>query len=297
MTTTRQVIDRTLGHLLRGRREQRNRLATTVNNVETTYVFTYDLGGITPGARVSIGLEDHWVWATTPASKSATVQRGDGGSTPAIHTASDLVQVNPQYSRYDVVLAVNEELGDLSSPVNGLFQLLAIDLTYDSAVRGYDLAGVTSFLDVYELRWKSTDTTSKRWPLIRTWNISRKMAAAEFASGTAIFIPGAEHGQTIRLRYKAGFTALSTTDETQVVETVSGLHAEAVDILSLGAALRLAAGRPIPRAASNVQGDTRRGEEATTGDMVTSMAAIRALRQTRIQAEAARLAQAYPEGL
>lgn len=294
MVALSSVIDRTLSHLDHGR-TARNKLATSVNSSATSIVTTYDLGGITPGSRISIGLEDMHVFATDPDVKTATVERGDGESVGAAHTAGDVIMVGPEFSRFDVVQAVNEEIAELSSPARGLFQMLAVDLTYNAAVSGYDLTGVAStLLDVYELRFEQTGP-SAHWPLITDYDLARNMATSEFASGTAIFLfQGAQAGQTIRVRYKAKFSQLGTTDETQVVETVTGLSESGCNILAYGAAARLAAGRAMRRASFDAAGNTRRAEEVSTQDTLISVQGLLRQRDIAVQAEAARLGKQYP---
>lgn len=294
MTALSSIVDRTLSHLDHGR-TARNKLATTVNSSATSVVTTYDLAGITPGSRISIGLEDMYCFATDATVKTATVERGDGESVGAAHTAGDVIIVGPEFSRFDVVQAVNEEIAELSSPARGLYQMLAVDLTYSAAVAGYDLAGVAAtFIDVYALSFKQSGS-SAYWPSITEFSVERNMAASEFASGSAIFLfQGGSSGQPIRVRYRAKFTQLGTTDETQVVETVTGLSESGCNILAYGAAARLAAGRAMRRASFDAQGNTRRAEEVSTQDTLISVQGLLRQRDVAVQAEAARLGRQYP---
>lgn len=294
MTTLGTIIDRTLAHVQRGR-TARNKLAANVSSSATSWTFTYDLDRIKPGSRLSIALEDAYVWETDDTAKTATVERGDGESVGAAHTSGDVVCVDPEWSRFDALQAINEELAELSSPQRGLYQMLTVDLTYNAAVQGYDLTAVSdTFLDVYELRYKQSGS-SKYWPTIREFDVSRKMSTSEFASGSAIFLfQGGQPGQTIRVRYKAKLTQLGTTDETQVVETVTGLSESGVNILPYGAAARLAAGRSMRRAAIDSQGNTRRAEEVSTNDALVSVTGLLRQRDLAVAAEAARLAKQFP---
>lgn len=288
------MIDRTL-QLTDRHRGRRNKLATTVSSSGTSWVTTYDLDGIQAGSRISCGLEDVHCWSVDTTTKTAVVERGDGETVGAGHTAGDVIYVNPDLSRFDCLQAINEEIAELSSPARGLYQMLAVDITYDASISGYDLAGVAStFLDVYELRWKQTGP-SKYWPSIREFDVSRNMATSEFASGSAIFLfEGAQAGLPIRLKYKAKFAQLGTTDETQVVETVTGLSESGVSILAYGAAARLAAGRAYRRSTFDAQGSTRRAEESTTQDVNTSVSGLLRQRDLATQAEAMRLLKLYP---
>jgi hypothetical protein len=62
----------------------------------------------------------------------------------------------------------------------------------------------------------------------------------------------------------------------------------------LGAQIRLMSPREIKRNFTESQGDTRRADEVAMGSVANSTAGLIRLRRDRIQAEAARLARAYP---
>ena len=93
------------------------------------------------------------------------------------------------------------------------------------------------------------------------------------------------------MQYKTGFTALSAMST--ALSTV-GLHSEGYDLPALGAALRLMSTRPVRREFIDEQGSSRRADEVPAGAISASMRDLRALRETRINAEAARLDQQYP---
>lgn len=294
MTTLGTLLDRTLAHVQRGR-TARNKLAANVTSSGTSWQFTYDLDRIKSGSRLSCALEDVYVWETDDTAKTATVERGDGESIGAAHTSGDVVLVDPEWSRFDAVQAINEEIAELSSPIRGLFQVVATDLTYVSSKQGYDLTGsANTFLEVYEMRFKQAGS-SAYWPTITDFDVVRNMSTSEFASGTAIMLfQSGQNGQPIRTKYKAKFTQLGTTDETQVVETVTGLSEAGVGILPYGAAARLAAGRSMRRAAIDAQGNTRRAEETSTQDALVSVTGLLRQRDLAVAAEAARLGKQYP---
>lgn len=295
MTTLAAVIDRTLNHLYRGGWPARNRLKTTVTSGVTSWEFEFDLGGIQKGSRVSCELEDVLVWDVNSAAKSATVQRGDLGSTAAAHTAGVMCLVNAEWSRADVVTAINEEIAELSSSAHGLFQVKPLSRTFSAGVYGYDLAA--DLLDLHSIHWDLEGST-KYWPEIRNYRVQRDADITDFPSGIALLLyEKGTDGQAFRVQYKASFAQLGTTDETQNVETVTGLSTSGVSILPYGAAARLAAGRPIRRASTDAQGSTRRAEEVSTQDSLVSPTGLLRQRDVAINAERARLAQLYPDRL
>lgn len=289
MTTVQQTIDRIQrSYLLTNQREERNRLAANISAGATSVTFDFDLAGITPNTRIALGLEDMHVWATAESSKTATVQRGDGGTTAASHTSGERVWVAPRFSPYDMFVQVNNELADLSSPVNGLYQRKTTDITLVSNVLAYNLpSDLVDVLDVYY----STDSFSEAWlPLGRRgWRFQSGLPVSEFASGMALTLPGFSPNWDVRVVYKAAFTPVTAL--TNDLTTFSGLPATAQDIVEMGVALRIAAPKAIQRAFTGGQGDTRRADEVSTSDVLQAPGRLAQLRQSRIAAEAARLKQ------
>lgn len=296
MSTGTDLIQETRRHVFSGSREEMNKLAGAISSTSSTsFTATYTIGGIQAGSVVEIDTELMYVWAADSTSKVVTVERGHLGSTAATHTDLSLVRVNPKFSNFAIFQAINEELADLSSPLNGLFRVGTVDLTYNATYRGYDLTGVTDLIDILEIRYESIGP-DRYWPEIRNWSLSRNLATSEFSSGMALFLAeGADQGSAIRVRYKAPFTALSSVSDN--VTTVSGLHAQALDIPPLGAAARLVAPREVKRAFSEHQGEPRRAEEVRAGDQLRGAQGLLSLRRSRVQAEAARLYAMYPPRL
>lgn len=282
-------------YLQANHRETRNKLSGAHDSSTTTFTFTYDIGRIQPGAKVTVGLEECHVWSSNTANKTAIVERGDFGSSAASHADGAIVLVNPAASDFDILRAINAELNDLSSPSNGLFQIGAMEVTYNSAIRGYDLQGVTDIDDILEVTF-DTAGSEKSWPVIprRKWRLSRDMDTDDFSSGIALILSeGAESGRTIRVKYKAPFGTLAALNDD--VAATTGLAVTAHDILAVGAAIRMLPGREAERSRSDIQGDSRRPDEVGVGSQLPVIRELLALRQDRIAAEAARLRAHYPQ--
>src|SRR2546423_3076527 len=230
-TVASDLVEATRSLLDSGSRPEVDRLTTTMNTSVTSVVVDFALGSMGAGATITIGLETMLVWSST--GSTATVQRGWGGTVAAAHTAGDIIYVNPRWSAFTILRAINAELASYSSPRWGLYQMKTVDLTFSPATYGYDLTSVTDLIDVYELRWKGY--VAGDWPLIRRWSLARNMATTEFASGLALILDeGAGPGKTIRVRYKAPFRALANlTDD---IQTTGGHPARANDIPPLPAA-------------------------------------------------------------
>lgn len=295
MTTLSDVIEECRQHLFSGTREQINKLAVAVTDTTSdtlTLTLTYELKGITPSGTVSVGLETFHVWDVNSAAKTATVQRGFLGSTARTHLIGSLVRVNPKFTDHGIARAVNEELAALSSPRIGLWRSAYSDLTYNAALSAFPLpAGVITIDEVrYSLAPESRYYTRMA---AGSYSVLRDADTAYFPSGSALQVNHSHaFAGTARVRYKAAFNPLvNLTDD---VETVSGLHAQAHDLLSIGAAIRLISPREISRNFHETQGEPRRAEEVPPGAQTTALRPLLALRQTRIAEESARLLAQNP---
>ena len=290
--TAQTWIDETKNLLLTDYVEEYDTLGTTLNDSETTVNFTHDTAGIVAGSIIEIGTELMYVFSMNVSTNNATVQRGFRGTTAASHSSGDLITVNPKFPAQLVLNAVNDELADLSSPQNGLYQMKTVEFTYNVAQDGYNLTDVTDdILSVYQVTY--TDLGSENTePVLPAWTLRRDRNTSSFASGYALVLhDDASSGQAVRVQYKTGFTVLAATST--ALSTV-GLHASAYDLPSLGAALRLMSTRPVRREFIDEQGSSRRADEVPAGAISASMRDLRALRDNRINAEAARLDQKYP---
>jgi hypothetical protein len=290
--TAQTWIDETKNLLLTDYVEECDTLGTGLNTTETTVNFTHDTAGIVAGTIIEIGTELMYVFSVNATTNDATVRRGFRGTTAASHTAGDLVTVNPKFPAQLVLNAVNDELADLSSPQNGLYQMKTVSFTYNVSQDGYNLTGVTDdILSIYQVTYADLGSEDAE-PVLPTWSLRRDRDTSTFASGYALVLhDDATSGQAVRVQYKTGFTALAATST--ALSTV-GLHSQAYDLPSLGAALRLMSTRPVRREFIDEQGSSRRADEVPSGAVSASMRDLRALRDMRISAEATRLDTQYP---
>ena len=288
MTTAGNLVDRVVQQLLAGTVEERNKIASSVNSSATSIPVTYSLGSLAEQTVFEIESEMLYVWDVDTANKTLTVERGFGGTTAASHSNGTVLTVNPKFPRWQVLNALNDELADLSSPMNGLFQMKSVDVSYNGSDRMVDLASVTSMIDLYDVRWRFE---SDDYPVVRNVRLARNLPTTDFSSGFAlIFDQGIQSG-TVRVWYKDKYTPF-TTEASTVAST--GATDELVDLLVLGAQIRLLAGREVKRNFIESQGDTRRAEEVPAGAMNASVTNLLRLRRDRINAEAARLVRQYP---
>ena len=289
MSTAGAVLTRASRQLLSGTVEERNKLATTVTSADTSIVLSYDLGGFREGSVIEIESELMYVWESSTATKTLTVQRGYDGTTAVAHTNGVLATVNPRFPRQQMLDSLNSDIDDLSSTMNGLFRVVAQDITYNGSDRQINLtsgAGIIDLLDV-RLRYLADD-----YPVIRNVRLQRNLPTADFASGFAIVFDEPVMAGSLRVVTKREFTRASS--ESSDLQSACFVPQSCEDILEMGVLLRMMNGREIKRNFIESQGDTRRSDEVPAGATRDSLTNIQRLRRERIIAEAARLKQQYP---
>lgn len=292
MTTFSDVIQRTRRRLMTSMREQVNVLANTIDPTATALTFSFETK-FTEGARLSIELEDLRVTSGATTTTCNAI-RGMDGTTGATHTAGTVVRVNPTWTDFEIAQAVNDELADLSSPSANLFRVRSVNFDYNPSVVGYQLTGLQDFLSVWRVRY-DTPGPDNDWTIIppSRWRVDQAADTTDFPSGVQIVLAEGGHpGHPVRVSYRATYDPLvALTDD---VLAVAGLHAEAHDILSIGAAIRLLSGLEAQRAYSTAQANPRRADEVPPRTAVSALTPLLAQREDRIRAEAARLAARYP---
>ena len=289
MSTAGAVLTRASRQLLSGTVEERNKLATTVTSSDTSIVLSYDLGGFREGSVIEIESELMYVWDAATATKTLTVERGYDGTTAVAHTAGVLATVNPRFPRQQMLDALNSDIDDLSSTVNGLFRVVAQDISYNGSDRQINLTSGTGIIDLIDVRLRYL---ADDYPVIRKVRLQRNLPTSDFPSGFAIVFDEPVMAGTLRVVTKREFTRASS--ESSDLQSACFVPQSCEDILEMGVILRMMNGREIKRNFIESQGDTRRSDEVPAGATRDSLTNIQRLRRERIVAEAARLKQQYP---
>lgn len=287
MTVVSDLIEETRRLLFTGGTEERNRLSAAITSTQETATFTYPLGSINRGGKLSIALEDIYVW--DKVNLTATIQRGQFGSTAAAHVINSVVHVNPKFSNWEIFNAINDEINTLSSPANGLFYVATTTIEYNPNIQGYSYED-ENLIDIYDVQYETTGP-SLAWYQSADYELARNMGA-EFAAGSAIFIRDAYPNQSVIVKGKFAFLPMQVDMNYDIANTK--VPANMQDILAIGAAYRLTAPREIRRNFNEVQGDTRRSEEVPPGANLGGARELGRLRQARINEEASRLSAQYP---
>lgn len=260
------------------------------------------LGNIITGAVIQIDYEQMFVTGVG-STASVPVIRGYNQSPVTTHANAALISVNTRFPATDIIQALSDDIDDLSSPVNGMFQMLETTLTFIPVVQGYDLSPLTdaSIIEVWELRSWEYGPANKFPPASpNQYRLQRNADKTIFPSGLSLAVDAPQYpGRPMRLQYKAPYnpvTGLATTPAAAAavnVLTATGLQHQAQDIPVLGAAGRLMQFRELKRSFSESQGEPRRAQEVPVGSSLTASKGIMAMRDMRIKAEAARLEKMY----
>lgn len=288
--TVAELVELTKRYLYTNSRDSIDKLATSIDALSTTVTLTYGNPSVQPGSLITIGLEEFYIWDVT--GKTLTVERGRNGTSATTHPAGSIITINPKFSDAFVFRGLNTTIQDISA--EGLYAMLAVDLTWDAGLRGYDLVGVSDIKSIYEIRRLGTTGNENEWPLVNSYSFSRVMNTANFPSSYALFInEGGISGNPIRVRYKAPFNTFSSL--TDNVTQVSGAPPNLHNLLCLGAAMMVSSGREIRRNFDESQGGTRRASEVPPGANLNSYAGLALRYRQSLIAEKNRLSQQFPD--
>ena len=299
MTTCADLIEQTRRRLMGTTRDPMGQLAAAISD-DTTTTLTMDHmpSTVQAGAVLAIDLELLYVWDV--ASNTVTVERGFGGSTAAAHVDGSRVYVNPRFSAFSILEAINVELDQLCSPDDGLYAVTSSEVTFQAAITTYDATG-TAAGDSYTgpsvnsvLRVScSVPGPSKDWPELRRWKVHYDADTTNFPSGVSVQLRGDAPvpGQNLQITYATDFVHLAALSDNVAT---TGLSSKCYDLPGLGAAMILAGGLEVGRNFAQAQGDTRRAQEVPPNAQRAGYAVWAAERARRVRAEASRLASSYP---
>lgn len=289
MSTAGALLDRVQRQLLSGTVEERNKLAAGIDADDTSVVATYDLAGLRAGTVFEIDSELFYVWEAVSGTKTVTVERGYAGTTPAAHDAGAIISLNPRFPKAQMFEALNQDIDDLSSPVNGLFRIATVDVAYNGSDRQIDLTGATNVIDLVDVRLRYL---ADDYPVLRGVRLQRNLPTSDFPSGFALVFDEGTIAGSLRVRYKAPFARASTLSSN--IQSVCLVPESMEDILEMGVMSRMLQTREVKRNFIESQGDTRRSDEVPAGAIRDSFTNILRMRRDRIIAEKAKLARQIP---
>lgn len=283
MTTASSVIERARRRLTGTQRDVVNQLGVGCSATAGEITLSFDASEFTPFSVLEIDLELMLVISTN--GQRITVLRGYGGTNSDNHDAGALVRSAPVVYAADIFEAMNDELRDLSSPLNGLFRVEPIDFSM-SVEEAYDLAATEQVLGLAKVEYREINTY-KQWRKVCNPRLTLDASTDDFPSGVSLALQGVGIGRQVRVWVKTAFSSLGGIEDD--VEETSGLHPEAIDILWMGAVLKCTGADEIARNRMGAQGDPRRAEEVPPGALNAAPSRLAQMRRERIKAEAARL--------
>lgn len=295
MATLNTLIQQVLRRVQPGQQIEALTLSGSYTANATSFVVNDPSGTILPSLRpetvLAIDLELFYV--ENVASTTVTVVPGYLGSTPANHSSGALVYLNPRFSQFDIMQAINDDMNDLCSPENGLYKVSSVEITYNPSTIGYDLTGVTNLIEVLSIQQRQPYPTNYWVPFPRSkWTVTASADLTDFPSGYALRLNKSGYpGMPFRVTYKTVFSPfVNLTDD---ATTVAGLSSTMYDLPPLGAMVAIVAPREVKRNQIDSAPDSRRATEVPAGAVMNSIGQALALRQRRINSEAGRLQQLY----
>jgi hypothetical protein len=295
-STLATMIAQTLRRIQPGQQIESLTLSSSYTAGATSLSVTDLAGTILPSLRpetvISIDLELFYVQAVS--GTTVTVVPGYLGSTEANHSSGAMVYLNPRFSAFDIMCAINDDLNDLCAPENGLYAVNSVEISYNPSTIGYDLTGVSGLIDIISVQQRMPYPIGYWVPIPRRhWTLTNNADTTDFPSGYAFRYnsPKGFPGMPFRVTYKSIFSPfVNLTDD---ATNVAGLSPTMYDLPPLGAMVALVAPREVKRNQIDSEPDSRRGTEVPPGAVMNSVAQVLALRQRRINAEATRLKQLY----
>lgn len=297
MTTTfNALVERVLGQIQNYGSQQET--ATWVNQtggIATTTATDFIVNETAQMGRglIEVGDELMYVDRTDNLTKQVYLApwgrafRGTTASTAANQTK---VVIAPTYPRFMVKQAINDTI---QAVYPNLFAVGTYTFSFNSAVTTYQLPAAVDY--VLNVKWKTLGST-KEWLNVRRYDIDKTANTTSFAYGKSINIfDGIDPGRTVQVIYAKAPTVLSSG--TDIFETVTGLPATTVDLITYGAIARLIVGIDAARVpAQSVEADMLdQSKPIGSGSSVARF--YLGLYQQRLQQEAANLRDLYPPRL
>lgn len=316
MTTAKDLIERSYLRLTSGISQTFVQFGAIVNAstqgaMETVTLSGVQLSGVMSGSRISSGLEIMLITTWSPTTNTAQVIRGYNGSQAVAHALNDVAYLDPEFTYFDILQALNDDMRDLSSPANGLFRVGNVNITYVPSYMGYDLGGISSdFLEVLRVVYQEASPVHKL-PTIAEWEVNRTLSDTYFPSGQGLVVyQEGFPGQQMMIQYSGAFLPLvNLTDGVELTPTANdpnppyngwgsttvtpNLPTTMTDIPVLGALIRLTQPREIQRNDMGAQPEPRKALDVPFGSVAGSVNSLVAQRQMRIKAESARLRKQY----
>jgi hypothetical protein len=189
-------------------------------------------------AKGMIQIDDELIWVDSYDKNTGVVTippygRGYLGTSKSTHTAGSQVVIKPTFPRHNVKKAINDTVRAVSDT---LFATGAYVFPYTPAQITYPLPN--NVHDVLAVTWQTIGPTQEWYP-VRSWRLDQMANVGAFNSNKSISIyDGVVPGRDVQVFYtKEPDTFEIDQDD---YEDVTGLPMSAKDVITYGAAYRLA---------------------------------------------------------
>jgi len=271
------------------KQERINYLNVAIDSDDTT--LTMGIG--TNLAKGVIEIDDELVYAISFSTQDNSVTlapgfgRGYDSTTAASHNQNTKVIFSPTFPRQAVKRAINDTI---QAVFPRLYAVDSTTFTFNAATNTYAIPATADTITA--VSWQTLGS-SKEWIPMKRWRFDKNANTTEFATGKTITIYDVvSPGRTVQVWYTKPATTLSNNSD--VFTTVTGLPASCRDVITWGAAYRLAAYQDAGRV-------TQTSPEADLIDTKVPTNASQGLSrfffsnyQLRLEEEAAKLKDDYP---
>jgi hypothetical protein len=190
---------------------------------------------------VEIDEELLWVDNVDRVANTATVSpygRGYLGTTASTHAVDTKVTVSPIFPKYSIKKAINDTIEAVGGSV---FAVKQTTFTYNAAITTYDFDGL-NIENILTVSWQDIGP-SKEWIRIKRWDFDPFADVTTWGSNSQTLTIGdvVIAGRTVKVMYATQPTIfdVSSTTNSEVFTTTTGLPSSTKDVVVLGACYRL----------------------------------------------------------
>lgn len=271
------------------KQERINYLNASINSSDATL----SMGINTNLAKGVIEIDDELLYAISFSTTDNSVTlapgfgRGYDSTTAASHSQYAKVIFSPTFPRQAVKRAINDTI---QAVFPRLYGIGSTTISFNAATNTYSIPADADTITA--ISWQTLGS-SKEWLPVKRWRFDKNANTTEFTTGKSVTIYDAiAPGRTMQIWYTKPATTLSNNSD--VFTTVTGLPASCRDVITWGAAYRLAA----------YQDAGRIGQTSPEADLIDTKVPTNASQglsrfffsnyQLRLEEEAFKLQDNYP---
>jgi hypothetical protein len=245
----------------------------------------YPKKNVITGSVVTCGINTWYVLEATSDGSGLIVMEGYDGGPAANVPANTIVRVRPIYTNWSVFREVAQEIGEMSSPMHGLWWPFTLPYTRNWTDDTYPFRVDQTIQPIRLVRGRYQIPGTQAWGNIQSVEWMKEQGMARVRSSVS-------DANTIELTYAMPFTSPNPLSMTTPLADL-GLTGNLVNIPSLGAAASLSLATEGRRQQPFAQGDPRRATEVGYGANIGVSRMWLQQKEDMIGAELARLTREY----